>query len=453
MEALARHSQTGIYISALPQTIRDAIQVTRHLQVRLLWVDSLCIVQDDADELAREMANMSSYYGNSLVTISASAAKSAAEGFLRPFSDTPYDRQQDSFELPFRFSDTARGYVRLLPPRTACSEAIDSRAWTLQESLTSTRLVSFGRDTISWSCLSEHHGEVKLGRLRQLFRECKARLFRPWIWSDRLPTSSDVRHSAGVAYMDIWNEIVCEYCDRHLSDPADGLAAISGIAYDFSAAVQSTMELFEPQDPGIPEYLAGLCCYPHLPHQLYLPHQLLWQPREPLGNTPRHVYVAPSWSWAAARAPLRRYDKGVYLRWITGMQDPTPFNVESSNLELSNASAPYGALESGYLMVRGRTCTTDASSVHLRKLDDIQIFLDVGGRSADPDFLSWFSQNMGDVPLTLLGVARVPYTAKTGDIFPRGLVLSKNEDGSYRRLGLYTGSTPESWETATLKLV
>ncbi len=448
LEALARHSTSGIEISTLPKTIRDAIQVTRHLQVNLLWVDSLCIVQDDADELAREIANMSSYYGNSLLTISASAAKSAAEGFLHPNSHTADDRDQRTYELPFRFNDSTKGYVRLLPPRDPCSEAIDTRAWTLQEGLTSSRLVSFGRDTISWSCLSDNHGEVRLGSLRQRFRKCGAQM------EGRLmvPTFQAGRSSREF-WVDVWNDIVYDYCDRQLSDPADGLAAISGIANELSAAVQRGNA--RPIDPSVPMYLAGLWNSDHLPLQL------LWQPREPRQYPPRDVYVAPSWSWAAVRAPLRRYDEEAYLRWLQRWwnyyraQLKVPFKFDSCNLKLSNNTAPYGALKSGSLMVYGRTCTTDASSLHAGKLGGMTISLDVGGHSSHPDFLSQFSQKVGDVPLTLLEVCPGSFEDKTGEKFPAGLALTKDNDGNYRRVGLlfYAESTVISWETATLKLV
>lgn len=36
--------EDGILLSLLPKTITDAIRVTRELNVRLLWVDSLCLV-------------------------------------------------------------------------------------------------------------------------------------------------------------------------------------------------------------------------------------------------------------------------------------------------------------------------------------------------------------------------------------------------------------------------
>ena len=37
----------GISLHKLSKTIRDAIWVARKLEIRYLWIDSLCIIQDD----------------------------------------------------------------------------------------------------------------------------------------------------------------------------------------------------------------------------------------------------------------------------------------------------------------------------------------------------------------------------------------------------------------------
>ncbi|EEU45276.1 uncharacterized protein NECHADRAFT_8562, partial [Fusarium vanettenii 77-13-4] len=58
----------------LPQTIRDAFQVARSVGVGYIWIDSLCIVQDDKEDVAREMAKMFQIYFNSCFTISAASA-------------------------------------------------------------------------------------------------------------------------------------------------------------------------------------------------------------------------------------------------------------------------------------------------------------------------------------------------------------------------------------------
>ncbi|KAJ3464978.1 hypothetical protein MRS44_005636 [Fusarium solani] len=42
--------QNGIEIEELPQVFKDAIRITHEIGLRYLWVDSLCIIQDDAED-------------------------------------------------------------------------------------------------------------------------------------------------------------------------------------------------------------------------------------------------------------------------------------------------------------------------------------------------------------------------------------------------------------------
>ncbi|OCL04920.1 hypothetical protein AOQ84DRAFT_414846, partial [Glonium stellatum] len=58
-----------IPVKRLCKTFRDAIVVTRALGLSYLWIDSLCIVQDDKREWHRESALMSGVYGNATVNI------------------------------------------------------------------------------------------------------------------------------------------------------------------------------------------------------------------------------------------------------------------------------------------------------------------------------------------------------------------------------------------------
>lgn len=82
-ESLAKHDGT-LDLYRLPATIQDACKVTHGLGFSYLWVDSLCIVQDDENEKQKEIANMELIYSNATVTISASRASSCTNGFLQP---------------------------------------------------------------------------------------------------------------------------------------------------------------------------------------------------------------------------------------------------------------------------------------------------------------------------------------------------------------------------------
>ena len=64
----------------LSQTSQDAIAITRSLGLRYLWIDSLCIIQDDVIDWQTESANMGEIFKSSLFTIAASWASSQTEG-------------------------------------------------------------------------------------------------------------------------------------------------------------------------------------------------------------------------------------------------------------------------------------------------------------------------------------------------------------------------------------
>ncbi|PQE03115.1 heterokaryon incompatibility protein [Rutstroemia sp. NJR-2017a BVV2] len=55
-------------------TFQNAVQITRALGLRYLWIDSLCIIQDDKDDWQFESAKMANIYLGSCVTIAATAS-------------------------------------------------------------------------------------------------------------------------------------------------------------------------------------------------------------------------------------------------------------------------------------------------------------------------------------------------------------------------------------------
>jgi len=66
----------------LPKTFQDAITITRELEIRYLWIDALCIVQDDIQDWETESANMANIYSNSYLTIAATAAPDSFTGLF-----------------------------------------------------------------------------------------------------------------------------------------------------------------------------------------------------------------------------------------------------------------------------------------------------------------------------------------------------------------------------------
>jgi len=448
---LAKH-EAGIPIQSLPNTIKDAITITRLLGVDLLWVDSLCIVQDDPDELLTDIADMSFYYGNSLLTISAASASSCDEGFLK--QNWNENILENHLSLPF--DDGRSGLhgarLHLLPPTTSPREPIDYRAWTLQEGLLSNRILSFGPNSISWSCLSSEFGALHIGPLRRTFRVARPRSqsFRPEphmrVGAEHLSSNTKILHNI-LSYngrthhelrniLNFWDEIVHEYTSRALSDPADKLSAISGVAREFS------WRFSPPTDPEMPRYLAGMWWSD------LLPLQLLWQVVGPCRRRP--VYVAPSWSWASVTGPLDRQVQELILNYRPLSLRHT--RITACQIVRQSLQAPYGPVTSGYLTISGRTFKPDIISL---RDHGIRTALDEVGGPPTPELASDEFGHLCLLEITCIDDLHTEVSKEvTNRPRPRGLILRENEEGSYRRLGLFYHSTNGiPWEVNTLQII
>ena len=72
----------AIPMEALCKTFQDALVAARALELKFIWIDSLCIVQDDEDDWARESASMADVYGNALINIAATHAPDGSAGLF-----------------------------------------------------------------------------------------------------------------------------------------------------------------------------------------------------------------------------------------------------------------------------------------------------------------------------------------------------------------------------------
>lgn len=159
----------GIDEDELPATIIDAVELARYLGVQYLWVDALCIIQDDSEDWLHESAQMSAVYAQAFLTISASSVASSRSSFLhqsRGNKEILFQLEDDTTSNRHDDTDVNDGETRrsmLAVRRTAQSGfhqgrrdvIIDPsmrRAWTLQEHMLSTRLVSFSTDEVQWTC-------------------------------------------------------------------------------------------------------------------------------------------------------------------------------------------------------------------------------------------------------------------------------------------------------------
>ncbi|KAL6924161.1 hypothetical protein FSST1_001435 [Fusarium sambucinum] len=136
----------------LAATILDAIELTRALDVRWLWVDSLCVLQDDDISLQRELAAMHLIYATSFLTIIAADGEDAEYGLrgLRGISKPRFIDQ--------RVEPLAQG-ERLVywPKEWSAKEGTKGlmyhhRMWTSQEYHFSKRRLIFEDGQATWQC-------------------------------------------------------------------------------------------------------------------------------------------------------------------------------------------------------------------------------------------------------------------------------------------------------------
>ncbi|KAG4427885.1 hypothetical protein IFR05_016628 [Cadophora sp. M221] len=83
----------------LSKTFREAIEVTRRLGVRYIWIDSLCILQDDEDDWNKEAANMGNIYKNAYLNLAATASSNGMGGLHverdDDFGEIPMPKEKD----------------------------------------------------------------------------------------------------------------------------------------------------------------------------------------------------------------------------------------------------------------------------------------------------------------------------------------------------------------------
>jgi Heterokaryon incompatibility protein (HET) len=129
----------------LPRTIRDAMAVCRQLGERYLWIDSLCILQDDICDKGEQIAHMDSIYQNAIFTIVDAAGEDCEHGLAGV-----------SERRPISHTASAAGKQLITVSRDVIRSMFGSkwnqRGWTLQEKVLSRRLLVFTPNVAFFYC-------------------------------------------------------------------------------------------------------------------------------------------------------------------------------------------------------------------------------------------------------------------------------------------------------------
>ncbi|CAI9634129.1 unnamed protein product [Alternaria burnsii] len=143
--SLLSQYQEAIGLESLPNSFRDAIEITRRLGFRYLWIDALCIIQNNTKDWAQEAGNMASYYGLSTLMISATAAEDSSRGILNP--------RNVSHSPMLGRGRTTSLYQRLLRGGFEIDRSVlATRGWAAQERMLAPRILHYTRQQMIWEC-------------------------------------------------------------------------------------------------------------------------------------------------------------------------------------------------------------------------------------------------------------------------------------------------------------
>lgn len=139
----------------LPLNFQEAIKVTRALKISYLWIDSLCIIQDDPEDWRQEAARMGQVFSNAYCTIAATSAAASNEGFLTPKLNSA---------LSATFKTPEGGLLHISEFMENCNRDLESaplntRGWVMQERALSRRTLHFTKTQVYWECGNGLHCE------------------------------------------------------------------------------------------------------------------------------------------------------------------------------------------------------------------------------------------------------------------------------------------------------
>ncbi|KAF4460514.1 HET-domain-containing [Fusarium albosuccineum] len=321
--------EESIPSSSLSAVFQDAVWLCQQLEVYDIWIDSLCIIQDDGLDWEIESARMAQYYSNAELTIS---AESSPDGTV-PFLKEIHERWQPMVYSGLDESDCPCSYVvqehhwdHAVEDHSSIYQKdgyqlLPTRAWTMQEWILSSRIVHFTPSDLIWGCNA-------VTKSYDTFRNLQSQgdLREAFYLFTQLPDLKE--NFAGASKF--WGMLLTKYTGRGITFDSDRLPAFSGIA-----------PYFAPCFPG--RYLAGIW-------EAHMPYGLCWRRKMPVNTPARHTaspkWTAPTWSWASMPATV-----SLDCPQLSGFKELVePFRP--TILEIScdvSEEAPYGRVDNGYI--------------------------------------------------------------------------------------------------------
>ena len=323
------------------QSIKDAVIVCRFLDIKCLWVDALCIVQDDIDERDwyEQSSQMGAVYSNAHFVISADAASCCTDGFLEN-----HDQYNTWTPVSYSAADGVEvvelGCQSFKVPRVrGCAgniqaSALSRRGWAMQECILPHRILHFVGDEIVWECNTTCTCECNKTHLHGLWKHADFTLINdPRLQQEdeyaNVHIDDFLRGRTTESRCWIWERLIERYSHRALTVSGDKLAAISGLTTLF----QKYLEV------ELADYLAGIW-------KVDLPAGLLWYMSGSPAPSKPDRWRAPSWSWASMNGGIGFFNERYQFTF-------TPRITIIESVCKASPIDPLGKVSDGLIRLRG----------------------------------------------------------------------------------------------------
>lgn len=254
-------SEGALDASRLPQTVEDAIRACDKLEERYLWVDQLCIVQDDLDNKEHHIGRMGSVYTLAKLVMIDCTGNSMNDG-LAGMNRERYIPPDTMVIDGMRFYFAADDRRKILQGSTW-----DSRGWTFQEAVLARRKLYFTKTQMCFECKHHNRHENRL--------------------TDTYIMANHTKHGAlAFSSLNVHKDLqylLMQYRDRHLTNESDACYAFSGI---LEASQGAGNFIYGHPLANFDEWL------------LWFPANGGFGSRESILNQPSDGTVFPSWSWS-----------------------------------------------------------------------------------------------------------------------------------------------------------
>ncbi|KAN0103418.1 Heterokaryon incompatibility protein (HET) domain containing protein [Hyaloscypha variabilis] len=217
---------------SLPRVISDAITATKELGLQFLWVDKICIDQNDPETKHEQISQMDDIYRSAEFTIVAAAGNDQSTGL--PGVGEKLRRTQPTARI---------GNLQIIssmahPHHSIRSSIWWTRGWTYQEAVLSQRLLVFTENQVYFECNAMNCFESIQNNLDLTHTELKdksLRFMRSGLFSDQASQSAPYgagepeKHKAWEIYLNH----IHRYSGKTLSFEDDSLQAFLGVARHF----------------------------------------------------------------------------------------------------------------------------------------------------------------------------------------------------------------------------